>query len=145
MDAIIALKGKENIGKSTTIRRLFEKLSKDKSYTLISTTFKKSGGDFQAIFEKNGKRIGITSYGDTSSLIYKKLKYFLENKCVIAICACKIPVRKRGKGTIATVEELTNNPIFIEKTDNRADKDNSNTKDMEILFTKLEELIKITK
>ena len=87
MKAIIALQGRHDSGKTTTLKKLHDALIK-LGYTLIWST-KKPRGDFMAIFEKNGIFIGITSAGDDYEKVKNKLEELIKQKCSVCICACR--------------------------------------------------------
>jgi len=133
MGTILALQGDKDSGKSTTIGRLYGMLVKS-NYSVIMNrrTYKgKPSHDFVVILERNGIKIGITTYGDTPYLILKKLNILIDADCLIIVCAC----HEAGE----TVQVLINidgySVQFIPKTkDNEAD--------AQEMFNKLEQLTK---
>lgn len=114
MNTIIALKGKGNTGKSTTIRLLHELLLLN-GYQLINSDLHVNGGDFIAVFSKKGKRIGVTSSGDTYDLVRNHLQELINANCNICVCACRTYDRI-PPGTNAAIIEFTKyNNIFVVK------------------------------
>lgn len=99
---IIALRGKGNTGKSTTIRLLHGVLIQN-GYQVVSTTFNPQGGDFRTLFSKNGKLIGITSSGDTYDLVHDNLHALINAGCTICVCACRT-FDRGGHGTNAAID-----------------------------------------
>lgn len=86
---IIALWGRGNVGKTTTIKDVFEKLleifkdckllKKEDSYV----------DDIQSIIEIDDIKIGIESQGDPNSRIFKSIPLFIKEGCHIIICATR--------------------------------------------------------
>jgi len=129
MKQIIALQGIGNSGKTTTIQRLRSSLLTSKfSERTISTNNK----DFTSIFTRQGKAIGVTSYGDTSYIVAGELDVL--KSCDIIICAC----RSRG-GSVCAVREASENVGFITKTysSNRNLHERANAKDADVLFSQI--------
>ena len=110
---LIALVGKSNTGKTTTIKKVSEILKNTAGATEILETYEELGAsknDFFVIFEINGIRVGICSRGDISLSLEKDLKKFLENKCTVILC----PVRTWG-GTQEKCEEFCRSNSFENK------------------------------
>ncbi len=91
---IIALQGKSNCGKTTTLKMLIKKIlindefKLDSNYT-ESKVFSKCNsntGDFKCVFICDGIKIGITTRGDTKEALEKDFKKYF-NDCQIVICA----------------------------------------------------------
>ncbi len=142
MNRIIALRGRGNSGKSATIRLLYDLLVQN-GYQQINSNFKVDGGDFIAIFSKNGQLIGVTSSGDTYDLVHDSLQELINASCNICICACRTFDRV-PPGTNAAIIEFTNyENQFIEKTvdDNEATQRTTNGRDAQNLFSAIERLI----
>ena len=97
---VLALKGKANVGKSETIKNVFEQLKS--KYKSATTKYEKiSSTDVRVILTINGKKIGIESQGDIGDILRKSFSLFTNEKCIIIICA----TRSRGK-TVEAVKEL---------------------------------------
>lgn len=142
MNTIIALKGKGNSGKSTTIRLLHDLLLQN-GYQLNSSNFHVDGGDFISVFSKNGKRIGVTSSGDTYDLVHECLLYLVNANCNICVCACRTFDRV-PPGTNAAVIEFTNyRNQFVEKTQdgNAATQPTTNMYDAQALQSLINSII----
>lgn len=88
MSRIIALKGRGNSGKTTTINMLPNILLAN-GYSRVAGMFQKHGGDFLDIFENGKKRVGITSSGDTYDLVHNRLTDLVNAKCDVCVCACR--------------------------------------------------------
>lgn len=95
----IAVWGTAGIGKTSTIRRVFDKLNIEGQ-----KPDKTIGLDICAIINlSNGKKIGIESLGDPTSAQPEWIDYLVKNHCDIIICAC------RTKGdTVDNVANLVN-------------------------------------
>lgn len=95
----IAVWGTAGIGKTSTIRRVFDKLNVEGK-----TPDKIIEPDICAIINlSNGKKIGIESLGDPGSEQPEWIDYLVENHCDVIVCAC------RTKGDTAdTVANLVN-------------------------------------
>lgn len=85
MTNIIALRGSMQSGKSSVIRILYRYLF-EAGYRLVLSNYHDKG-DFMAIFSKDGKHIGITSYKD-SSMLYETINSFIESNCNLCVCTC---------------------------------------------------------
>lgn len=87
MPGIIVLQGEASTGKSTAIGVLYDEYIKNRHYSIIQDRRKTGSKDFFVIVEKKGKKIGITTYGDSADLIKRKLNYFRDKKCLVFVCA----------------------------------------------------------
>ena len=135
MKHIIALQGNPNTGKSTTIAICYDKMIEN-GYTPLRKR-RSDSYDFSVIFLKGNLKIGITSYGDTPTLILLKVNIFIQAGCDIIICACR--------GNDSTKETVENIPVytkdFVIKTEIKDESLHkvSNERDAGILFKKIEE------
>ncbi|NQY26230.1 MAG: hypothetical protein HRT92_03530 [Piscirickettsiaceae bacterium] len=94
---IIALRGIANVGKSQTIKNVYESLvSKFPDAKIEHLSI---GVDIRVVITVNGVKVGIESQGDPSSRLFSSIKLFVEIKCNVIICA----TRTRG-GTVDLVE-----------------------------------------
>jgi hypothetical protein len=103
MKQLIGLYGTSNVGKSQTIRFVYEKLCNENF--LILEEFEQiipTEGDICVVIIINGKLIGIESQGDPNSRIFISLPKFVKIKCDIILCA----TRTRG-ATVKEVEKLS--------------------------------------
>lgn len=95
----IAVWGKAGIGKTSTIRCVFDKLNVEGK-----VPDKTIGPDICAIIKlNNGKKIGVASLGDPCSDQPKWIDYLVENNCDVIVCAC----RTKGN-TVDNVANLVN-------------------------------------
>lgn len=124
MKQLFVLQGTQNSGKTTTIKILNELLLVLKSsYELSKSNFDEKNHDFNAIYIKNGKKIGITSSGDTYDLVNDRLLEFDKEDCEICICACHTYDRIEGEGPIGSIANFKKyQHNFIPKT--KTDKEN---------------------
>lgn len=122
---VIALKGEKDSGKSTTLKKVYERLKADGG-EIEPDSIKNLEGipkDFIAIINLEGKKIGIVTQGDyykkgEKNSVEEHLKWLDEdNKCDIVICAWRgmTPTSKhwnieRGIGEI--LKSYTN-PIYL--------------------------------
>jgi hypothetical protein len=140
MSAIIALKGRPNTGKSTTLGILYT-MMKQGDYHLFQDKKRRNSKDFYVIFEKAGKRIGLTSYGDTRDAINNLLSYFIQQGCSILLCAC------HTKGyTLQAVENFTGfTKQYFGKIEKLPVSDwaATNSKDATDIFVAMEATIKV--
>ena len=142
MKKIIALKGKGNVGKTTTIRILHNILQQN-GYVLNETNITAYGGDFVAIFEKNSILIGLTSFGDTYDAVHSRLEELIAKNCEICICASRTYDRV-PPGTIGAIKGFKNySNEFIDKTVdyNLSTQNNTNNNDADRLFQLIEKLV----
>lgn len=89
----IVLRGESDSGKSSTFNKLYEIIS-DSGFEIVQRRKQKDKGqgrsDFYAVVEKNGKKIGLCSYGDTRSLIIKHVCALSSAGCTIILIACRL-------------------------------------------------------
>jgi hypothetical protein len=111
MPTIIALEGAPGKGKPTTINLLY-RLMKSNGYTIVRDRRIATSVDFFAIFEKKGKKVGISSYGDSVDHVLNKLDKFAANGCVIMVTACRIA----GPIKLAVQNYLGCSKQFVTKT-----------------------------
>lgn len=88
MSRIIALKGRGNSGKTTTINILPNILIAN-GYSRVAGMYQKHGGDFLDVFENGKHRVGVTSSGDTYDLVHDRLTDLINAKCDVCVCACR--------------------------------------------------------
>ncbi|MGV7106427.1 hypothetical protein [Flavobacterium sp. U410] len=141
MKHIVALYGTSNVGKSMTIKLLYQKLidNYEKDILLDSVKQMKSfDGDIRVVITINGKVIGIESQGDPNSRIFESLPFFVELKCDIIICA----TRTRG-GTVKIVNQYKNeyNIHWEEQKVVKKDFEETNNQMAELLFGKVQQFI----
>ena len=110
--ALINVFGISGIGKTSTLSALYKLVKSSSSFYLIDY-FKFKLVDFRAIFEYKGKRIGITTLGDSGT--EKQLKDFLD--CCKTHSCDRIYTASRTRGAIfeMTIDFAnTNSYIYIE-------------------------------
>lgn len=142
MNKIIALRGKGDVGKSTTIRLLHTLLLQN-GFQLIDSSFDPLRGDFRSVFIINGTNVGITSSGDNFKLVFDNLNALVKVGCTICVCACRKYDRK-GHGTNAAIDSFQNyQKQYIDKTiaDTDAQQNIANTADAQLLIDTIESLI----
>jgi len=88
MGRIIALSGRGNSGKSTTIKMLPDTLIAN-GYSQVPGMLKNYGGDIMDVFIKGKVKVGITSSGDTYDLVNNRLQDLVKIDCDVCICACR--------------------------------------------------------
>ena len=116
---LIVLYGKPKIGKTPTIKTLCKKIENNKKTTNIILAPKYSKNDIRAIFEFDGKFVGITSFGDTTDILKDVYGNFIANNCDIIISAG----RKASQGKAKTVTDYiysfakshNTSPIWVHK------------------------------
>ena len=97
---VIALWGTANSGKSTTLRKLYELLTKAYPTAQVDILHK-VGVDLSLIITIDGVLIGIESQGDPGSRLPDSIKVFIKRGCVIIVCC----TRTKGS-TVEIVEGL---------------------------------------
>ena len=135
MKTILALKGKPDAGRSTTIAMLFD-LLKNSGCIMIRDKRKRNSKDFFVVVELGGMRVGLTSYGDVRKITKEKIDLFIQDKCIVIVCAC----REHG----ATVDVLHDYPDyrleFVVKSHslNNAEHKELNKKDAKKMLERIE-------
>jgi hypothetical protein len=96
---IFALYGSGNVGKSKTIKIVYDLLKQ--AYPTAPVLEINTGSDIMIVITINGKAIGIESQGDPNTRLPQSLKDFKKAACVIIVCA----TRNWG-GTVDAVKRL---------------------------------------
>lgn len=110
MGRIIALQGRANSGKSTTIH-LLPAILLAHGYSRVAGMYQNHGGDFLDVFENGKQRVGVTSSGDTHDLVRDRLTDLVNAKCDVCVCAC----RTFG-GTHTAIDNFTGyTPQYVQK------------------------------
>lgn len=97
---VIALRGVAKIGKSRTIKRVYD-LLKSKYKSATREYEKISATDVRVVLTINGAKIGIESQGDPGGRLEESLSLFVKVACTVIICA----TRTRGQ-TVDAVDKL---------------------------------------
>lgn len=88
MNRIIALQGRGNSGKTTTINMLPAILLAN-GYRQVPGMYRPHGTDFLDVYENRIIRLGVTSSGDTYDLVHDRLTDLINAGCTVCICACR--------------------------------------------------------
>lgn len=88
MSHIVALKGRANSGKSTTIKLVAQLLQQKYPNAPISVLISNTS-DIKIIMNINGTKVGIESQGDPNSRLQQSLTDFVNAKCGVIICATR--------------------------------------------------------
>lgn len=95
MKTVIALKGRKKVGKTYSIRELYERLKTiyilENDEEFFSDYITKHKDETCRQFRINGILCGFISVGDPSELAFTTgvLNLFLQNGCQLIICACR--------------------------------------------------------
>ena len=87
---VIALRGKHDSGKTTTIT-LIHQLLLQRGYRSVPGFPRRlgRGGDFMDIVEKGKQRIGLVTRGDIASWLNQDLQTINNANCQKCVCACR--------------------------------------------------------
>lgn len=135
---VIANKGIRSQGKSSSIKKVFDKLQSKYSNGVI--TYKK-GKEIKAILIINNIKIGIESEGDPFSRIFESIDEFVKENCDIIVVAC----RTRGE-TYDKVKSLENEGYEIkwlsnERSTDKSKHDELNDQYAEKIFNMIEDIV----
>jgi len=97
---VIGLRGKRNVGKSQTIRKVYD-LLKSRHKNVKEEYKSLAKVDVRVVLTINRAKIGIESQGDPSSRLEESLLLFVKVECTVIVCA----TRTRGQ-TVKAVEKL---------------------------------------
>ena len=115
MKKIIALRGKNNSGKSSTIRLLYDLLVAH-GYKVVSSNLGHDGSDFRAVLKKRNALVGITSASDTYDLVHDDLEVLIGSGCSVCVCSCR-SFDRNEQGTNAAIESFKSyQKQFFDKT-----------------------------
>ncbi|MFL3663672.1 MAG: hypothetical protein ACJ04Q_06710 [Flavobacteriales bacterium] len=111
MAHIIALQGRANSGKTTSIK-IFHEMLIGEGWVPVPNKRQDFGSDFLDIFEKDGERLGVTSVGDTYDDIIGRLEILINENCNPIVCACRTFDKRRNaqgelEGTVAATKRLS--------------------------------------
>lgn len=112
---IIALQGRGNSGKTTTIKMLPDILIAN-GFKQIRNKRKNYGADFLDFYDDGNKKIGITSSGDTFDLVNKRLNDLITENCDVCICDYRTADRKPPRTIAATKNFPSYKTEFVAKS-----------------------------
>lgn len=141
---VIILKGRQRSGKTTTLKKVMEKL--DENATTILAKSKnydrwkqgKRAGDIWAIVKYNDKIIYISTVGDYPKLIedaFKEARSVCDINIHIFICAAHS--EKQVETAFNRLGLAFNNVIICDKKDDENNKEACNQADAENVFSKV--------
>ena len=113
---IIALRGPDDTGKTTTLKIVFEKLKAQGFQPMKDFEEDLGNGDFLWVLEKDGRKVGLVTQGD-----YARKEYSVKNHlsklesagCDTAICAC---TTGEGKSRIQRSIDAYEIHDYVDKT-----------------------------
>ena len=135
---VIANNGAGNKGKSSSIKKFFDKLQSKYPNEVITC---KKGKEIKATLRINNIMIGIESEGDPNSRIFDSLDDFVEDNCDIIVVSC----RTRGE-TYDKVKSLENEGYEIKWLSNERSTDKSKHEELndqyaEKIFNMIEDIV----
>ena len=108
---IIALHGKGGCGKTTVLRYLYHLLTGDFNYSqfYFYRENKEKINDISAMFEFNGKKLGLTTLGDSEKDLKRPFEVFQKENCNLVVCAVRSRDTKNGANSFlkAQSKEIT--------------------------------------
>lgn len=138
-NTIIALRGKSQTGKTTTLKKLIE-IIKEKGHGV--TTLEQYKNDIVIVVEINGKNVGITTRGDFKSYLATDFAEFEKWSCELFVCAC----RSKGE-TVDFLEKQSKGGTLIyhgewyiepkDRTDLASDIDKANTYQAQMIYDEI--------
>lgn len=117
---IIALRGRGNIGKTTTIL-LLPGLLTTRGWVLVNRVMHGNGIDITDVYQnENGDLLGVASAGDNFREVNSALTILFGAGCPVVICACRTRDMPNAdgvvRGTHSAMRQFTNNIQFVNKT-----------------------------
>lgn len=86
---IIAFTNKGNCGKTTTLKMLYGLLAADFDFSQFYFYKENDVGDISAMFEYKGKKLGLTTLGDSENDLKRPFVAFKRESCDLIVCACR--------------------------------------------------------
>lgn len=136
---IIALQGKGDTGKTTTLKMLIEIIKQNGH---VVTTLKQYKKDIVIVAEINGKNIGVTTRGDFKSYLATDFAEFEKWSCGLCVCACRCKgdtvdfLKEQSKGNTL----IYHGEWYIEPkecTDLASDIEKANTYQAQIIYDEI--------
>lgn len=124
---MLALWGISNVGKTTTIRMVYEELRAEADTICITPGLLARKEVKAAILEIDGVLVGFASQGDFAEILRERLEPLIEAGCSVILCA----THTRG-GTVDIVTELAESSdppyklVWIRKSHGQADEQAAN-------------------
>lgn len=117
MRTILALRGRAQCGKTSTIGILHQNFPRAQN-RLIRSTFVTVGQDFIAVFSRilDGKFVGVTSCGDTHDLVHDAVAELTRDGCEVCVCACRTYDRVPPGTNAAVLGVQGYDKVFVDKT-----------------------------
>lgn len=138
---IIALRGDSDSGKSSTLNKLYELMPKS-GFGIVHGRRQKDRGegrsDYYAVVDKNEKKIGLCSYGDTRSIIVKHVSALMNAGCTIIVIAC----RPSGS-SLDAIEDYRNLGCQIEYIEKLKESKKSDEFNAQRLISRINELLSL--
>ena len=138
MKNIIALSGRANTGKTSTIKAIY--LLIKRNYPNATTEEIVLAVDIKIVITIGNIKIGIESQGDPNSRLIASLTYFVKIDCDIILCA----TRTRG-ATVNAVTNLQNKYQILWASSNFnpnvSEQQSNNTASAKALFKQIRKLI----
>lgn len=131
---VIALRGRGNSGKTTTMWRVHELFTGDR-WEVTREIFNPDTGDFVDVLTKGKKKFGITSSGDDVTILTRQFGRMLDYNPPLVVCAC----RSWGQTNDFIDEHSNGRTIYIDKTvvDNPARERAANESDAQTLYARI--------
>lgn len=109
---IIVLNGKANCGKTSVLKKLYAKLVASSIFR--QTHFQQESlYDLSAMFEYDGKKIGITTLGDGETELKNAFDIFIKEHCDLVVCASRS--RDTKNGAVRYIKSLKADLIWYKK------------------------------
>lgn len=132
---LLALRGNQDVGKTSTISKMFE-IMKKSGFGIFQDRKRKGSHDFYAIVTKNGKKIGICSYGDVYRLIRLYGDSLVNAGCTVIVVACHL--KGRTVDAVEHYRQFGYSVEYIEKLEESKESDEFNA---QRLISRINELV----
>lgn len=93
---IIALHGKGGCGKSSVLRCLYSLLTGDFTFSQFYFYKENNDGDISAMFERNGKKLGLITLGDSEDDLKRPFEILKKENCDLVVCSVRSRNTKNG-------------------------------------------------
>lgn len=140
---IIALRGKPNSGKTSSIRAAYDRLVRSKACICICES--RTPREVRAILVIDGVKVGFFSLGDVADLLKAGLAELIEAGCIVIVCATRKGGRKRGSLSLTEKVVMRREPahkvVWVDKEQTRSNLQGHNQRTAQVIIRRVKKAV----